>query len=204
MKPWFELHPHHEPCQLPRFGFTSFGGGRTRRTQDLRDRTMARRICARTARRAVDASAGRARAATGGISAQYLRLDPIVANIVHEDRTIDLEIDELRVARAVRMRASVANSLGDAYILGDLLGRGGMGSVYAAEQRSLGRSVAVKLMHPEFSTRSGSFSTSSSPVQRHLRVVRRWRFFSVSSMTRLSRQHCVVLTAVSPRRSIMS
>ena len=38
------------------------------------------------------------------------------------------------------------------YELGELLGRGGMGSVYAAEQPALGRTVAVKLLHPEFAS----------------------------------------------------
>jgi eukaryotic-like serine/threonine-protein kinase len=35
------------------------------------------------------------------------------------------------------------------YVLGEMLGRGGMGAVYAAWQPSLGRAVAVKLLHPE-------------------------------------------------------
>ena len=35
------------------------------------------------------------------------------------------------------------------YVLGDVLGRGGMGMVYSATQRSLDRRVAVKVPHPE-------------------------------------------------------
>lgn len=42
----------------------------------------------------------------------------------------------------------VGRTVGDAYVLSELIGIGGMGRVYRAEQRALGRSVAVKLIHP--------------------------------------------------------
>src|ERR1041384_5670616 len=35
------------------------------------------------------------------------------------------------------------------YVLGDCIGRGGMGSVFLADQPALGRQVAVKVLHPE-------------------------------------------------------
>lgn len=40
-------------------------------------------------------------------------------------------------------------ALGDKYVLGELIGSGGMGLVYAAEQSCLARTVAVKLMRSE-------------------------------------------------------
>ncbi|MDB4975044.1 MAG: serine/threonine protein kinase [Myxococcaceae bacterium] len=41
----------------------------------------------------------------------------------------------------------IGRVIGDAYVIQDLLGVGGMGRVYRAEQRALGRVVAVKVVH---------------------------------------------------------
>jgi serine/threonine protein kinase len=43
----------------------------------------------------------------------------------------------------------MSTRLDENYVLGDVLGRGGMGIVYSATQRSLERRVAVKIPHPE-------------------------------------------------------
>ncbi len=42
----------------------------------------------------------------------------------------------------------IGRTVGGAYLLGELLGVGGMGRVYRAEQSVLGRTVAVKVIHP--------------------------------------------------------
>jgi serine/threonine protein kinase len=44
----------------------------------------------------------------------------------------------------------IGQSLGDRYRLLEVIGEGGMGRVYRAEQIATGKPVAVKLLHPEF------------------------------------------------------
>ncbi|PYO72678.1 MAG: serine/threonine protein kinase, partial [Gemmatimonadetes bacterium] len=45
--------------------------------------------------------------------------------------------------------ASMAAALGDRYIIERELGRGGMATVYLAEERKHGRKVAIKVLRPE-------------------------------------------------------
>ena len=44
----------------------------------------------------------------------------------------------------------IGNTLGDRYRLIEVIGEGGMGRVYRAEQLATGKAVALKLLHPEF------------------------------------------------------
>jgi serine/threonine-protein kinase len=49
--------------------------------------------------------------------------------------------------QAVAERLTAA--LGERYRLADVLGRGGFGVVFAAEEPALGRAVAIKVLRPE-------------------------------------------------------
>jgi serine/threonine protein kinase len=54
------------------------------------------------------------------------------------------------VEEATNEASLIGSTLGDRYRLVEVIGEGGMGRVYRAEQLATGKPVAVKLLHPEF------------------------------------------------------
>ncbi|MBX2813990.1 MAG: serine/threonine protein kinase [Myxococcales bacterium] len=69
--------------------------------------------------------------------------------------------------------------LADRYQLEELVGRGGMGSVYRATQKPLNRTVAIKVLNPDFQKRDPQF-------------VRRF-FFEASATARLVHAHTITV-----------
>ena len=59
-------------------------------------------------------------------------------------RAVPLSTGRISVAND----ALVGRTVGGAYTLQELVGVGGMGRVYRSEQKALGRTVAVKVIHP--------------------------------------------------------
>ena len=52
----------------------------------------------------------------------------------------------------VELAASTASLVDGTYVLGNVIGRGGMGIVYSATQMALGRRVAIKIPREDLST----------------------------------------------------
>ncbi|TMC63964.1 MAG: hypothetical protein E6J17_04180 [Chloroflexi bacterium] len=65
--------------------------------------------------------------------------------------------------------AEIGNVLGGRYRLVELLGQGGMATIYRARDNELDRDVAVKLLRPEYerdpTTRTSSRSTTSATTR---------------------------------------
>lgn len=55
-----------------------------------------------------------------------------------------------------QVRESIARGLGDHYRLGREIGRGGMATVYLAQDLKHDRPVALKVLHPEYSAAIGA------------------------------------------------
>ncbi len=64
----------------------------------------------------------------------------------------EVDSSEKPDARALAREALIGMTLAHRYTLRGLVGQGGMGAVYEAEHLGLGKSVAVKLVDPEFAT----------------------------------------------------
>src|SRR5438552_12643750 len=63
------------------------------------------------------------------------------------------ELDEQRARARAAREALVGRTIANGrYVLRSLVGHGGMGAVYEAEQTAIGKRVAVKFVDPEFAT----------------------------------------------------
>jgi tRNA A-37 threonylcarbamoyl transferase component Bud32 len=76
-----------------------------------------------------------------------------VARLRYRDAAIQLLRESLYASDRKRVGRHTGRTLGDAYVLGELLGTGGMGEVYRADlwrgtHRSEKGSLAIKLLHP--------------------------------------------------------
>jgi serine/threonine-protein kinase len=91
------------------------------------------------------------------------RLDDALRLVQEREALINEANQNLEVALAAGgRRGAFSGGTAGAYRLGELLGHGGMGDVYAAAHLSTGRSAAVKLVH-------GKALANPSTVQRFLR-----------------------------------
>jgi eukaryotic-like serine/threonine-protein kinase len=71
-----------------------------------------------------------------------------VARLPHKDRAIRILRETLAASGSVDVGRHTGRTLGDRYIVGSLLGAGGMGEVYRGQHRRTGRPVAIKILHP--------------------------------------------------------
>src|SRR5262245_26616358 len=77
--------------------------------------------------------------------ARYPQAADVLRNVLASLRLLDTSLSGVAESRATAPADSAGNILGDFRVLREV-GRGGMGVVYEAEQLSLGRRVALKVL----------------------------------------------------------
>jgi Protein kinase domain len=84
-------------------------------------------------------------AATLGLA--FVITNWMVARLRHRERAIQILRESLAASEAGRLGRHTGRTLKDTYVVGGLIGAGGMGEVYRARHRRTRRPVAVKLLH---------------------------------------------------------
>jgi hypothetical protein len=72
----------------------------------------------------------------------------MVARLRHRERAIQILRESLAASEAGQLGRHTGRTLKDTYVVGPVIGTGGMGEVYRARHRRTRRPVAVKLLHP--------------------------------------------------------
>ncbi len=71
-----------------------------------------------------------------------------VAQLRHKERAIRILRETLAVAEGGDAGRHTGRTLSDTYVVGAVIGKGGMGEVYRGHHRRTRRQVAIKLLHP--------------------------------------------------------